>query len=411
MTMDEEHFTNTLKIYDEIHKSIMEEYKNLLEFAEKFRELMHKEKLLLPYHMNIIDELHINENGHSRILLKLLQFRNTEGEYDFLESLLRYIKGKNRFSQFSCIQIKRPLITQEEARIDLWVRDREGDYAIIFENKVYNAHDQEAQLSRYIDKTKAEPYNTNNIFVVYLSSDGQEPAEQSWGGYKKEFTDRYINLSFKDDILTWLKEEVLPNINDKDVYLDSAIKQYIDHLEGMYLLRTINKQMKMNLESIVTSHLKLDELDDTTAKIMKLQEKLEDIKTIETTIESLKQKLRPLVFKEWKQRVPKLFPSLDYGDYGDYVNIRFYLEGKPFFVLINEDPANQSQLYCEVRFEDRSKVMNTALMTLHDLLPEPKKEVDINVCIYKYCGYEGYNQVFDLFCQVVERCRKFASPE
>ena len=246
--MDEERFINILKIYDEIQKSIMDEYKNLLNFAENFRELMHKEKLLLPYHMNIIDELHINENGHSRILLKLLQYRNTEGEYEFLESLLRYIKDKFLYSQFSRIQIKKPSITQEEARIDLWVRDREGGYAIIFENKVYNAQYQDSQLSRYIDKTKAETFKINNIFVVYLSSDGQEPADQSWGSYKDDFKDRYINLSFRDDILTWLKNEVISNINEKDVFLDSAVKQYEDYLEGLFLLRTINKQMKMNLK-------------------------------------------------------------------------------------------------------------------------------------------------------------------
>ena len=269
--MDEERFINTLKFYEEIHKSIMEEYKKLLAFAEKFRVLMHKEKLLLPYHMNIIDELHINENGHSRILLKLLQFRNTEGDYDFLESLLRYIKGKTRFSKFSRIQIKSPLITQEEARIDLWVRDREGGYAIIFENKVYNAQDQEAQLSRYIDKTKAETFKISNIFVVYLSSDGQEPDDQSWAGYKEEFKDRYINLSFRKDILAWLKSDVLPNICTKDIYLNTAVIQYIDYLEGLFLLRTINKQMKMNLESFVTSRFELDELNDATAKIKKLQ--------------------------------------------------------------------------------------------------------------------------------------------
>lgn len=406
--MDEERFMNTLKFYEEIHKSIMEEYKNLLDFAETFRILMVKEKLRLPYHMNIIDELHINENGHSRILLKLLQYRNTEGEYDFLESLLRYIKGKNRFCQFSRIQIKRPLITQEEARIDLWVRDREGGFAIIFENKVYNAQDQEAQLSRYIDKTKTQHYDTNNIFVVYLSSRGQEPADQSWGKYKKEFNDRYINLSFRKDILTWLKGDVLPNIHTKDVYLNTAIIQYIDYLEGLFSLRTINVQMNMNLESFITSHFELDKFDDTTAKIKALQEKKEDIQTIIDTIDSLKQKLRPLIFEDWKRKVKERFPNLICGTHGDYVDVRFYLNGKPFVVIINEEGG---KLYCQVNFEDCSEVKGTPLMTLRDMLPVPKKEEQINDCIWEWFEYDDYNQVYDHFCQVVERCMKFASAE
>ena len=50
-----------------------------------------------------------------------------------------------------------------------------GNYAIIFENKIYDANDQEAQLSRYIDKTKECHFDENNIFVVYLSQIGNEP--------------------------------------------------------------------------------------------------------------------------------------------------------------------------------------------------------------------------------------------
>ena len=139
--MDEERIINTLKLCDEIYNSVIEEYRRLFGFAEEFVKLMHREERQLPYHMNVIDELHINENGHSRILLKLLQFKNEKGEYEFLDSLLRYVKDKNRISQFSNIQIKEPTITQEKARIDLWVRDKNTGYSIIFENKVYNAQD------------------------------------------------------------------------------------------------------------------------------------------------------------------------------------------------------------------------------------------------------------------------------
>ena len=82
--MEEEKFNHTLKIHEEISSSIIEEYKKLLIFADSFKEALTKEKRQLPYHINVIDELHINENAHSRILLKLLQFRNTKGEYEIL---------------------------------------------------------------------------------------------------------------------------------------------------------------------------------------------------------------------------------------------------------------------------------------------------------------------------------------
>ena len=368
--MDEERFINTLKFYEEIHKSIMEEYKKLLAFAEKFRVLMHKEKLLLPYHMNIIDELHINENGHSRILLKLLQFRNTEGDYDFLESLLRYIKGKTRFSKFSRIQIKSPLITQEEARIDLWVRDREGGYAIIFENKVYNAHDQEAQLSRYIDKTKAEPFNINNIFVVYLSSEGQEPDGQSWGGYKEEFKDRYINLSFRDDILTWLKEEVLPNINDKDVYLDSAVKQYIDYLEGLFGIRTINNRLNMNIEKLFEEQFELSNCSSDKNRMDVLNDKISDFESITNQMRNLKNKYRQNIIDSWQDDIRNRYPMLQESTIKDkYVGVDINYYGKLIHVFIYAD----SQLYCQVEYDnnlpdEERLIAETPVLNLSDIL-------------------------------------------
>ena len=405
--MDEERIINTLKLCDEIYNSVIEEYRKLFGFAEEFVKLMHREERQLPYHMNVIDELHINENAHSRILLKLLQFKNENGEYEFLDSLLRYVKDKNRISQFLDIQIKKPTITQEEARIDLWVRDKKTGCSIIFENKVYNAQDQDSQISRYIDKTIGEKFDVKNIFVVYLSSMGKEPDGQSWGEYKEEFKDRYINLSFRDDIITWLKKNVLPNIRYKDVFLYTAIIQYIDYLEGYFNLRTINKQMNMNLESLITSHLELDKFGDTIAQIEALNEKRSNFMELINAIDSLKNNLRHRVFDEWKQKVQILYPEFVYEtSRNDKVSVRFYLKEKPFIVRINED----SRLYCQVEFEDGSEVKNTPLINLYDMLPEPRNEEKINNGIWKYFGSDDYNQVYDLFCKVVERCKGFASP-
>ena len=154
---------------------IVKEYKKLLDFSNSFQNALKRERLNLPYHINVIDELHINENAHSRILLKLLQYRNNNGEYEFLNSLIEYIVKKTSYDQFKRIHFKEPIITQEESRIDLWIRDSSTEYSIIFENKVYNAKDQDAQLSRYIEKTRNKGFKEQNIFIIYLSSSGQEP--------------------------------------------------------------------------------------------------------------------------------------------------------------------------------------------------------------------------------------------
>lgn len=209
----------------------------------------------LPYHINVIDELHINENGHSRILTQLLKYKTPDSYYPLLESLLQLVIGKYPQKSFDKINICNPIITQEQERIDLWIRDKTANphYAIIFENKVYNAQDQDAQLDRYIEKTIAQGFDQQQIYVIYLPQSPHEPAEQSWGKYKKSFANRYANLSFRNDILNWLKS--LDSFPEKDYLLQSALQQYIDYLDGMFEqrngIKAINKQMNSELLNLL----------------------------------------------------------------------------------------------------------------------------------------------------------------
>ena len=45
-----------------------------INFAEELSKIREKERQKLPYNFNLIDELHANENAHTRILLKLLNY-------------------------------------------------------------------------------------------------------------------------------------------------------------------------------------------------------------------------------------------------------------------------------------------------------------------------------------------------
>ena len=69
---------------------------SMLRYLEHLRLLIDHMQCEQPYRLNVIDELHINENGHSRILTKLLQYRAADGTYVFLESLLHYINAKKK---------------------------------------------------------------------------------------------------------------------------------------------------------------------------------------------------------------------------------------------------------------------------------------------------------------------------
>lgn len=403
--MEKTRISNAFSAYLSIHETIMEEYRNLIDFAAFFMEQKEKERLALPYHINIIDELHINENGHGRILLKLLQYQNEQGEYTFLHSLIHYINTHSHSSSFSRIEIKRPLLTQEEARIDLWLRDWESGYAIIFENKACDAVDQEEQLSRYIDKTITEGFNKENIFVVYLPSYAHEPDEQSWGNYKEEFEERYVNLSFRDDILAWLKDNVLPNIPSSNVYLYTAVVQYTDYLEGYFLLRTINNRMNMNLDNLISSQFELDKFNTDKERIKVLQEKIDDMQEVVNSMQALQGRLCQSIYEDWQKATKELFPELHPCERGALTDVSLTLEGKKVDIFI----SSNSKMYCQVEFspslpQEERDINGTCIEKLKDLLPSCNTN-----CVWKYIPPLEFDEVYQLFVDVVNRCKQLAN--
>lgn len=395
-----------LEDIDMIECIIQEEWYNTLSFCDGFSLSIAKEKQKLPYHLNIIDELHINENANSRILYKLLLYKNIEGKYEILESLIDYIKRNAHSSDFNKIQVKKPCITQEKQRIDLWVRDK--DYAIIFENKIYNATDQDAQIARYIDKTIDCNYKEENIFIIYLPPfSSKEPESKSWGRYKKHFEKRYINLSFRDNILSWLENNVLPQINSKDIYLHSAIRQYIDYLRGLFNIRTIHKQMNMNLHEILTKHYKLDECSTDQERIEIIEEKIEEINEISNQLESLKQSLENKIRKSYVLKWKKYLQNNYSNYYEEYVKLEwdnddifvgFVLTLCNKKVIIYIEKYN-GQLCCTLECLNNCKISSSLKKLLQELLPDNSDE-----CLWKYFSIDDYNAVFNCFKNVIKKC-------
>lgn len=270
----------------------------LEEFTGRYKHL--KEKL--PYHINVIDELHVNENANSRVLASLFKYKDN-GEYTLLKSFIR-----NRLSNWD-IDVFEPQISSEDWRIDLLVREK-GKYAIIFENKIYDAVLQKNQLARYIIKMRIEGFKDEQIYVVFLPPQKYDPTDCSWkvpikecetccdatmcpnveeNSLKTKFKDRFKIITFREDIVTWLEEDVLPNCRQKETYLYTAAMQYLDYLKGYFDLRTINKNMNMELEHFLIEKLELknktDEqqleiLDKKTGEIQRLLNQMNEIKAM-----------------------------------------------------------------------------------------------------------------------------------
>lgn len=283
--------TSSFELIQSIQSDIIEAYNLLFDISENVKREREIHLLQLPYHINVIDELHINENAHSRILAKLLQFKNSNGQYEILTSFIDFVKSKRKSTEFDKITIEDPVITQEIKRIDLWVRDYSKKCALIFENKIYDATDQEAQLYRYIEKTRNDyryRFKDDEIFVFYLTQYGGDPCEQTWGDdkTKQTFLPRYMALSFRDDVLMWLKNKVIPNIQQKDSYLLNAVSQYVDYLEGLFSLREINKPLNMHLQKIISEKLGLESCGEKEA-LNKIEEVIKDFQEVLNQLESM----------------------------------------------------------------------------------------------------------------------------
>ena len=231
-----------------------EEAKGLLDLTKSYNEEREKKLGELPFRYNVLEEVRVNENAHTRLLMRLLEYE--EARTHFFEYLKPKCKG------FNPPDISNPEITVEKYRIDGLIQDR--NYAVIIENKVCGAVDQEGQLGRYINLCVGDlKYEKEQIYILYLvDRPGKEPSEQTWDGNKEEFSDRIRILSYKDDIIPWLEGlhntlDIETDDREKTELLRSGITQYLEYLKQLFTTNQY-KEMEKELRRFVEKELGLD---------------------------------------------------------------------------------------------------------------------------------------------------------
>ena len=177
-----------------------------------------------PNRVNAIYDIEPGETTVSKILAGFFRQR-INGKYQVLESFINYAFGDSFESQ-----IDKPIIIAEDAvegkkRIDILVYEK-GKYAIIIENKIWNAEEQSNQLANYIKGMAAKEYGfeDNQIYIVYFpSTDEHGPTDKSWNKtLQKTFKGRYRNISFREGIISWLESKEILGIEDDSFILDDA---------------------------------------------------------------------------------------------------------------------------------------------------------------------------------------------
>lgn len=285
--------------------------KHLLKLAKEISEIINRNRV---YNANIITELHANENAHSRILRMFLQYDDGTKSYPVLKRFLEIPKIKNVLS--SSVVFKTPYFANEQERIDVLIEEPHS-FAIIIENKIKGATDQNRQLERYIDNVMEHDHDirSDNIYAIYLTdSGGKEVSDDSFTDVAKErlgYNDendmgRFIPMNYRYDILPWLEKEVLPNCIEKEELLISALKQYIDYLKCMFGI-TENEEQKI----LIMEKLK-KELDINGEDIFALDKYLKTIEELECLKNRVVELKKDLVLNWVEEYIKKPF--------GEYLN-------------------------------------------------------------------------------------------
>lgn len=188
---------------------------------------------------NVLDEMHANENAHTRVLVRLLQIPFV------CKSFVEYIASErpDLASRITPFKEKDYHVDCFSEYID--ARIYYDSLVFIIENKVKDAVDQDAQIDRYVESEMTRRPATN-IYVIYLTKDGGKKVSE--GSFKvsreilgfesAERPGRFIELNYKNHIINWLENRIYFSIADTmaQPYLRSGIQQYVDYLKGPELL-------------------------------------------------------------------------------------------------------------------------------------------------------------------------------
>lgn len=201
-------------------------------------------KIVPPY--NVFSMWNMSENDHTKILLALMRYKESNDSYPLIYSFLeRFAKGYVEEDKFQEIKIEFnasfPKVcvgnVEKDSLIDglITFNSNGENKAVIIENKIYDACDQKDQIRRYIQAMKREDIENKNILVFYITGDGSKEVEER--SYKKDDENEYYNignnfveLNYKNDITAWLKEKVLDARKYPEA-LTSVIRAYVESLE------------------------------------------------------------------------------------------------------------------------------------------------------------------------------------
>ena len=292
-----------------------------LSFCNELDKIREEVRENQPFLFNALLEASPNEEGVSRILRGFLSYR-ADGDYVALRSFVRLFLNEKLASL-----IKRPVLQEEEyvtdlKRIDILVYEK-GKYAIVFENKIWDAPEQEGQLTNYIRGLKEQKYRLRDdqVYIIYLPSDeGHGPTDRSWDRNMQElYKDRYRKVSFKEGIIRWLDSEEMKSIGDPNFSQSRFL--FTDYLKRVFNLTPTDNMEQREIDKHIKSRLDLN--GDRYHDMEMLKKTINRINGCVKELERNRRQLCCDAANEWMANLERDFPDLE-----KYSDIRLILDNR-----------------------------------------------------------------------------------
>ncbi len=178
----------------------------------------------------ISSDFYYRENFHSDIIKSFLNPKEKHNEGSkYLHSFIDLLNKKNKQIEIKKEDFKNTIVEREIHNIDILITDEYSKKAIIIENKINNAVDQQRQLPRYVDIVKKE---FEVVAIVYLTlNSSKRPDKNDWTKTELKEIDPILKLISAYEIdpakpnlyNNWIIPSIINSVNIDSTFL---LRQY-----------------------------------------------------------------------------------------------------------------------------------------------------------------------------------------
>lgn len=370
-----------------INRAKIHVLKDVLKMHDDMKTIRKEVEENSPYHFNALLNSSPLEPNVSNIFAGFLK-QKSNGRYSVLESFIKFCFGNSFASNIDKPIIETETEVKDLKRIDILIYEK-GKYAIVIENKIWDAIEQPNQLTNYIKGVK-EPrfgFTDNQIYIVYMpSTDEHRPTNVSWNkSYQQTFENRFRNISFRDSVIRWLESDDIQLIDDE--YFVHSRFLFIDFLKRVFKLTDTDNMENKNIEEYIHKELGLKE-NDHGYNVGLLTGRINEIRDCVNQLERMRREYCYQIVKDICLQLEK--------DYSEYTILNGFKPGQYIFTGIAIPYKDKQDAICvQIGFEDKNFIYGATYATNYKSIRTEMQEWD-NVSRFYLNGdfKKGYDWLF-----------------